>query len=98
MSSSGPDDKKNKTIIVYDEKSIISYIVQFMFNAKDKMDLFGDKHGPSIIVSHDIYKDNYKLARNRGVKIRYMTEITKENISHCKEVREIVDELKHLEG
>lgn len=69
-----------------------------MQNTKERMDLFGDKNGPSIIITHDIYKNNYVKARERAVKIRYITEITKENLHYCKEVREIVDEFRHLEG
>jgi two-component system, OmpR family, sensor histidine kinase VicK len=37
-------------------------------------------------------------AKSRGVKIRYLTEITQDNIDCCKEIMEIVDEVKHLEG
>ena len=37
-------------------------------------------------------------AKSRGVKIRYLTEITKDNIDCCKELMEIVDEFKHLDG
>ena len=70
-----------------------------MQNAKEKMDLFGDKNGPSIIIEFpDIYKNNYSAAKKRGVKIRFITEITKDNIQYCKEVREIVDEFRHFDG
>ena len=34
----------------------------------------------------------------RGVKFRYLTEITSENISFCKELISIVDEFRHTEG
>ena len=34
----------------------------------------------------------------RGVKFRYLTEIISENISFCKELMSIVDELRHIEG
>jgi two-component system, OmpR family, sensor histidine kinase VicK len=91
-------DKIGKTEIVYGEKNIINFIVNFMHNTKERMDLFGDKNGPSIIITHEIYKNNYVQARERAVKIRYITEITKENLHYCKEVRKIVDELRHLEG
>ena len=30
--------------------------------------------------------------------MRYLTEITKHNLSYCKELRKIVDELRHLDG
>lgn len=93
-----PKDTKRKTEIVYGEKNIINSIVNFMQNTKERMDLFGDKNGPSIIITHDIYKNNYVKARERAVKIRYITEITKENLHYCKEVRKMVDEFRHLEG
>src|SRR6185437_5920026 len=39
------------------------------------------------------------IKRNRrGVKFRYLTEITSENISFCKELVSIVDDLRHTEG
>jgi two-component system sensor histidine kinase VicK len=37
-------------------------------------------------------------AKSRGVRLRYLTEITNENISYCKELIKIVDELRHLDG
>ncbi|MFL6435771.1 MAG: ATP-binding protein, partial [Nitrososphaeraceae archaeon] len=36
--------------------------------------------------------------KNRGVKVRCLTEITSENITYCKELISIVGELRHLEG
>jgi flagellar assembly factor FliW len=37
-------------------------------------------------------------AKGRSVVLRYITEITKDNISYCKQLMTIVDELRHLEG
>ncbi|MGZ5491446.1 MAG: sensor histidine kinase, partial [Nitrososphaeraceae archaeon] len=37
-------------------------------------------------------------AKSRGVVLRYITEITKDNIKYCKELAKIVDELRHLDG
>ncbi|MGB7953028.1 MAG: hypothetical protein WCF23_03530 [Candidatus Nitrosopolaris sp.] len=63
------------------------------------MDLYGDENGPSIIIEFpDIYKNNYIETRRRGAKIRFITEITKENMRYCKELIKIVDEFRHLEG
>jgi hypothetical protein len=63
------------------------------------MDLFGDKNGPSIIIEFpDIYKNNYIAAKRRGAKIRFITEITKDNIHYCKELMNIVTEFRHLDG
>jgi signal transduction histidine kinase len=46
----------------------------------------------------DVYKNNIIKAKSIGAKIRLATEITKDNINHCKELTEIVDEVRHLDG
>ena len=43
-------------------------------------------------------KKSFVDAKSRGVKLRYLTEITKDNKGYCKELMKIVDEFKHLEG
>src|SRR5215213_1163684 len=86
-----------RTEIMYDMESAISYGVRFIENAKESMDVFVDKNGPSVILKNDIYNDNYVKARNRGTKIRFITEITRGNLHYCKELRKIVDEIRHLD-
>ena len=53
---------------------------------------------PLLYVVLDPTKDAIINARNRGVRLRYLTEITAENISYCKEMLSIVSEMRHLEG
>ena len=36
--------------------------------------------------------------KKRGVKLKYLTEITKDNLSYCKQLLTVVDELRHLDG
>jgi hypothetical protein len=45
-----------------------------------------------------VHKEGFIDAKNRGVYLRYLTEITKDNLSHCKELIKIVHELRHLDG
>jgi two-component system, OmpR family, sensor histidine kinase VicK len=49
-------------------------------------------------MTYDGYKNNYIAARERGCKIRLITEITKDNLQYCKELLNIVSEMRHLEG
>jgi len=76
----------------------VNYGIRFLENVRERMDICVDKNGPSLIMKSDIYKSNYVKAKNRGAKIRFITEITKDNIQYCKELSEIVSELKHLDG
>ncbi len=87
-----------RTKMIYDIDSAISYGVKFLQNAKEGIDVFIDENGPAMIVKYDIYRNNYINARNRGVRIRFVTEITKDNIHYCKELRTIVDEFRHLDN
>ena len=90
---------EEKTELLYGVENTMSRGIQFMQNAKKHMDLFGEKNGPSIIIEFpDIYKNNYIAAKNRGVKIRFITEITEDNIHYCKELMNIVTEFRHLDG
>ena len=43
-------------------------------------------------------KKGYIDFKNRGVKIRFITEITKDNIPYCKELMKYVEELRHMDG
>jgi len=95
----GSEENEEITEVMYGIENTINRGVQFMQNANEKMDLFGEKNGPSIIIEFpDIYKNNYIAAKKRGVKIRFITEITKENIHYCKKILNIVTEMRHLEG
>jgi signal transduction histidine kinase len=84
--------------ILYGAENAVGRGVQFMQNVKKKMDIFFDHKAPSIVIDIEDYKNGYIDIRRRGAKIRAFTEITKENISYCKELMTIVDELRHLDG
>ncbi|MDQ3903067.1 MAG: HAMP domain-containing histidine kinase, partial [Thermoproteota archaeon] len=43
-------------------------------------------------------KNGYIDFKRRGVKIRFITEITKDNIHYCKELMKFVEELRHMDG
>ena len=53
---------------------------------------------PPLAIEIDTIKKAFIDAKRRRVKLRYLTEITSENITYCKELMSIVDELRHLEG
>ncbi|MDQ6666775.1 MAG: HAMP domain-containing histidine kinase [Thermoproteota archaeon] len=94
--------EENKTVprteVLYGAENAVGRGVQFMKNAKKKMDIFFDSKAPSIVIEIDAYRNGYMDIRKGGGKIRAFTEITKDNIHYCKELIKIVDELRHLDG
>jgi len=69
-----------------------------MQNTKIKMDITFDHKAPSIVVKLPTYCNGYKDILARGAKIRCITEVTPENIQYCKELLNLVSELRHLDG
>ena len=91
-------EEEEKTELLYGVENAVGRGDKFMKNVKVGMDLFGEKNGPSIIMEFDVYRNNYIDVIRRGGKIRFITEVTKENLHYCKELKKIVTEMRHLEG
>jgi len=53
---------------------------------------------PPLAVTIDPIRGAFSDAKKRGVKLRYLTEISKDNTSFCKEIISLVDEMRHLDG
>src|ERR687886_3001556 len=53
---------------------------------------------PQLAIIIDPIRGAFHDAKKRGVKLRYLTEISEDNASFCKDLLSLVDELRHLEG
>lgn len=69
-----------------------------LYRAQLRIDVCVDNTRPGLAVEIRRLKDTFIDAKRRHVKIRYITEITKDNFDYCKELISIVDELRHLDG
>ena len=56
-----------------------------------------DASGPSVVMSIEPMKKRLIAAYRRGIKIRFLTEITKDNLPYCKQMMEL-GEMRHLDG
>jgi two-component system, OmpR family, sensor histidine kinase VicK len=77
--------------------NIISRSLEVMSGMRATYDLCLDTSGPSLILETEPIRKAYFELRNRGVKIRFITEVTANNISYCKEMMRIAD-MRHLDG
>ena len=92
-------DHFEKVEVLYGSNRVISMALQFASNAENKIDACVDYTRPSLIVEIRELKRAFYAAKKRGVRLRYITEITAENVSFCKELStSIVNELRHLDG
>jgi hypothetical protein len=77
---------------------VINTILRFVFNTKCKIDACVDYTRPSLAIGIEQLKKAFLDTKSRGVKLRYITEVTEENVGYCKELIRMVDELRHIEG
>jgi two-component system, OmpR family, sensor histidine kinase VicK len=88
---------KERTEIWYGIDNIISRSLEVLSKIQTTYDLCLDSTGVSPILEIEPIKKAYFELKNRGVKMRIITEITTTNISYCKEMMRIGD-VRHLEG
>lgn len=85
------------TKIFYGVDIIVSTILQIL-NHTNTIHVCVDETTPSLMTEMDVLKEGFVAAKKRGVKLRCITEITKSNLSYCKQMLTMVDELRHLDG
>jgi two-component system, OmpR family, sensor histidine kinase VicK len=90
--------REEKTETVYGVENTVSVSLECFARVKERHDSCGDHTLPSVIVTTEPIKNAYRELLRRGIKTRFITEITEKNIEYCKELMKIVHELRHLEG
>ncbi len=84
--------------MLHDEQNVVNTVLQFASKAKSRIDACVDYTRPSLAIGIEQLKKAFLDARNRGVKLRYVTEVTENNVGYCKQLIKIVDELRNIEG
>jgi two-component system, OmpR family, sensor histidine kinase VicK len=79
-------------------EDVINTELQFFSNADNRIDTCMNYTRPQLAIVLDPIRHAFVHAKNRGVRLRYLTEITSENISFCKQLLSTVSELRHLDG
>ena len=84
--------------VIHDSDTIIDIYVHILHNARSRWDYFADVRSLSVVpLAFEAIKKALLEAKARATRLRFITEITKENISYAKHFMEIV-ELRHLDG
>jgi signal transduction histidine kinase len=91
-------ERATPTQIIHGEQNVVNTLLQIISNAKYKIDACVDHTRPYLAIHINQLREVFLTAKKRGVKVRYLTEINKENIYYCKQLLTMVDELRHLGG
>ena len=88
---------EEKTEVLYDPNEIVRRTVEQCNDLKFTIDSCIDLNGSSMLVipNHPVTTAFIDM-KNRGVKMRFITEITKDNIKYCRQLMKIA-EIRHLD-
>jgi two-component system, OmpR family, sensor histidine kinase VicK len=95
---SNKEEEKELTKVLYGVDTVINTVIQFLNRADKIVYTCVDQTRPILALDIFALKKAFEDAKSRGVKLMYVTEITKDNVSYCKQLMEIVSKLKHLDG
>jgi two-component system, OmpR family, sensor histidine kinase VicK len=84
------------TEVLSGEEHVMS-TMKFLSKAH-KIDSCGDYKAPSLILEVRQYKKLLSDIKAKGIQLRYITDITKDNIHYCKELLKFAKEVRHLAG
>ncbi|HEY6164701.1 MAG TPA: hypothetical protein VIW25_07300, partial [Nitrososphaeraceae archaeon] len=96
--ASSSDTIRERTKVLHGRQNVINRVLQFTSNSKSTIDACIDYTRPALTIEIEQLKNAFLDAKSRGVKLRYVTEVTDDNIVYCKELLKIVNELRHIEG
>ncbi len=74
---------------------VVNAMLDIFYDAEHRIDICGNSKFPPLIFSFKPIKKAIIASKNKGIRQRYITEITKENIQYCKELMQLVDDLRH---
>jgi two-component system sensor histidine kinase VicK len=85
-------------MILKGTQNVIDAEVQFFSKAQTRVDTYMNYTRPPLAIGLDPIRMSFLHSKDRGIYLRYITEITKENLSYCKELMRIVDDMRHLDA
>jgi two-component system sensor histidine kinase VicK len=95
---SSSDTIRERTEVLHGEQNVVNTVLRFVSNAKSRIDACIDYTRPSLTIEIEEIKKVFLDAKSRDVKLRYVTEVTDDNVVYCKELLKMVNEFRHIEG
>ena len=89
---------KPTTEIIYGIDYVVGTLLKVISNAGHRVDVCVDRTRPVLLSEITQLRQALLDTKQRGIKLRYSTEITNDNLYYCKELLSVVDELRHLGG
>jgi len=92
-----PSADKEKTEVIDGEENAMKILLQAMSNVQREALVCADSNSPAFSMGVAPVKDGYKGFKRRGIIIRYITEITSENLQYVKELMNYAN-VRHMDN
>jgi two-component system, OmpR family, sensor histidine kinase VicK len=90
-------NNSERTEILYGSDKVLYTLSQFISKSKT-INSCNDYKAPSLIMSIVEYQKLFDELKKRDIKVRYITDITKDNLAYCRNLMTFPMEIRHLDG
>ena len=87
-----------KTEILFGQHDVLETWKECAFNTKNEINIYADSGDSLETLGFKNYLEILRSLKEKGVRIRYITEISKSNLQFCKLLMNIISEFRHLDG
>lgn len=87
-----------KTEILFGQHDVLEKWKQCAFNTTQEINIYADSGNSLETLGFKNYLEILNSLKQKGVRIRYITEISKSNLQFCKSLMGIIPEFRHLDG
>ena len=95
--SSPPLPPDERTEVLYNQDEIARTVLETNYTIKHSLDCCIDVNGPSMfVIPNNPVTKSWIDMKDRDVRIRFISVITKDNLKYCKELMKI-GEIRHLD-
>lgn len=91
------DKEKDVVKMIHGEKDAVSVTMYCYSSAQETIDFYSEGIGVHSMFQYSENLKKHKEALDRGVRIRVITEITKDNLPYVKEGLQYVSDVRHMD-
>jgi two-component system, OmpR family, sensor histidine kinase VicK len=87
-----------KTEVLNGINNIIKRTLHEFSNIKKTYDNCTDSRYPSVLITTEPIRTAYSRLKERGIRVRFISESSTDNVYHSKQILKIIGEFRHLDG
>ena len=84
-------------MVLHGSENVMNLVIQFL-SKSNIIDSCGDNKAPKFTIEVEDFRKLLFDLKKSGRKVRYITDITKDNVKYCKQLMDFYDEIRHVDG